>query len=340
MERDAWVADPAVAWQILLEADLEQVPDVAVLQSRVDALNTTLGSPTSEVVSSSDPVVLRSRMSQGSSVAVAVGISDRHLVISAQHHYLDGLALLTVLGSVTDSTVRSSARGTAGRDVVAPGLRTLLQRLGEVVFTPPARIARARTHASKDRTAPDVFARVSVPRSVVPADLVHAAVAATGAFNTRAGARRRRTAIAIGVSQVDGASAGLGDHSALLRLRDLEGRSREEVARLVREAPLQPAPVPSGTGVLIRVATKVALRLFGRRLGSTLLVSHLGSVTAPRGLVSSLSFHPVTGGGSGVSVGAVELGGTTTLSARARAHQHTPESLAALLDDVVAGLPS
>lgn len=340
MERDAWVADPAVAWQILLEAHLQSVPDVSALQIRVDALNTSLGSPSCAVASSSDPTALRSLMSHGHSVAIAVGVTERHLLITAQHHYIDGLGLLAVLGSLLDCDISSSARGTAGRDVVTPGLRALLQRLAEVVFTPPARIAPSRPRGSKDRRATDVFAQVNVPLPVPPADLVHAAVAAAGAFNTRTGAQHRRTAIAIGVSQVDGASAGMGDHSALLRLRNLEGRSREEVARLVREAPLQPAPVPAGTGVLIRVATKLALRLFGRRLGSTLLVSHLGSVTVPRDLVASMTFHPVTGGGSGVSIGAVELGGRTTISARARAHQHTSESLGALLDDVVAALPS
>ena len=85
-------------------------------------------------------------------------------------------------------------------------------------------------------------------------------------------------------------------------------------------------------------AVSLGLRLLAPRLGSTLLVSHLGDVTCPG--VAALAFAPVTGGGSGVSLGAVGHDGATTLSLRARGRTHDADDLAELLEAIGAAATS
>ena len=75
------------------------------------------------------------------------------------------------------------------------------------------------------------------------------------------------------------------------------------------------------------------MRALAPRLGSTLLVSHLGAVTAPA--ASELAFYPVTAGGTGVSAGLLTHGGGTTLTLRARARQWDEAALGGLLDDAL-----
>jgi hypothetical protein len=74
------------------------------------------------------------------------------------------------------------------------------------------------------------------------------------------------------------------------------------------------------------------MRLLARRLGSTLLVSHLGEVTAPR--VERLAFHPVTAGGTGIALGAVGHRGRTVLTLRARAADWDADGLERVLEAV------
>ena len=99
-------------------------------------------------------------------------------------------------------------------------------------------------------------------------------------------------------------------------------------------APLEPPPAARGRAGAR--ALSGGIRLLSRRLGSTLLVSHLGEVTAEG--VTGLAFHPVTAGGSGVSLGAVTLHGSTTVTLRARAAQWDRAGLERLLAEIVAEL--
>ncbi len=101
----------------------------------------------------------------------------------------------------------------------------------------------------------------------------------------------------------------------------------------MRSAPVQPAAAGAGAaGGLVGVG----LRLLAPRLGSTLLVSHLGEVTAPG--VADLAFHPVTAGGTGLALGAVGLGGRTVLTLRGRARDWDQNGLERLLEAVLGGL--
>jgi hypothetical protein len=123
------------------------------------------------------------------------------------------------------------------------------------------------------------------------------------------------------------------DDSVLLRLRDLEGRSQEEVAALLRAAVPEPSPQQAGGSRVLAAALGLGMRVLAPRLGSTLLVSHLGEVTAPA--VERLTFHPVTAGGSGISLGAVGHAGSTTLTLRARARRWDDDGLEQLLEAII-----
>jgi hypothetical protein len=112
--------------------------------------------------------------------------------------------------------------------------------------------------------------------------------------------------------------------------------SAEQVRTALAAAPVQPGGGSGRRGPMGR-ALGAAARLAAPRLGSTLLVSHLGTVTADDRLTGA-AFYPVTGGGSGLSLGAATVRGTTTLTLRARAAQHDDDALQQLLERVVAQL--
>jgi hypothetical protein len=163
-----------------------------------------------------------------------------------------------------------------------------------------------------------------VEGSVRSSALVHAA-----AQTLVARGAGRHIAIAVGATR-DPDAAEVGNRSALLRLRDVERLDLAAIERALRAAPAERPPV-ARTGAVDRFAA-VAMRALARRLGSTLLVSHLGDVTAPR--VDRLAFHPVTAGGTGLSLGAVGHGGRTVLTLRARAAAWDADGLERLLEAV------
>ena len=103
---------------------------------------------------------------------------------------------------------------------------------------------------------------------------------------------------------------------------------------MYKRQPLE-APPTGGRRATARLMAG-GMRLLSRRLGSTLLVSHLGEVTADG--ATGLAFHPVTAGGTGLSLGAVGLGGSTTLTLRARADHWDRPGLAGLLSEIAAEL--
>src|SRR5690606_22715834 len=124
--------------------------------------------------------------------------------------------------------------------------------------------------------------------------------------------------------------------SALLRLRDVERLDLPAIEDALRNAPPQTPPViaePRRWTPLVDRATRAGMRLLGPRLGSTMLVSHLGQVTAPG--VERLAFHPVTAGGTGLSLGAVGHDGRTVLTLRGRATQWEDNGLEQVLEAVV-----
>jgi hypothetical protein len=179
-----------------------------------------------------------------------------------------------------------------------------------------------------------VFAETTVPRPWRTADIANAAVRGVVRHNQELGRPTRHVAVAVGAGRPRADGEPIANRSGLIRLTDLEDRSGEEIAELLRTAPLEPAPVARSKAG--NRALSGGVRVLSRRLGSTLLVSHLGEVLADGS--TGLAFHPVTAGGSGVSLGAVTLGGSTTLALRARAARWDRAGLERLLDEIVAEL--
>ncbi|MCG8151542.1 hypothetical protein GUY44_13705 [Pimelobacter simplex] len=189
----------------------------------------------------------------------------------------------------------------------------------------------------------DVLVSATLPGSHRTAELVHAAARAVVRHQEERGRPARHVAIAIGATRdprpdapPDHDEGRIEDRSVLLRLRDVERLDLDAIRAAIRTAPLQTPPAPAERrpwSPALDRATTAGLRLLGPRLGSTLLVSHLGEVTAPA--VERLAFHPVTAGGTGLSLGAAGLGGRTVLTLRGRAATWNDDGLEQLLEAVI-----
>lgn len=308
MTHDRWVADPTIGWRILLTATLPDPPaaDDGVRSAvSTDELRRALVAP--------DPA------------PVLVGVAGLDLVVSAHHSAVDGLGLLRILEQRGHGPVTSSARGVADRPAGHGYVGTVARRLVEAAFRPPGRITpKHRGHVIGPAPG-DVMVELELPGSFRTAEIVHAAAGAL----TDLGAGPR-VAVAVGATRDPDPDGAIEDRSVLLRLRDVERLDLSGVERALREAPVERPPV-TGSGAVDRAAA-VAMRLLARRLGSTLLVSHLGEVTAPH--VERLVFHPVTAGGTGISLGAVGHHGSTVLTLRARAADWNADDLERLLEAV------
>ena len=350
----AWVADPSIAWRILLTADLTHALDPGTARTRLAGLHAAQHWPgPARVVVGDDVAELCRDLGEERSGVVSLGLAGggRQVVVSAHHAAVDGLGLLAVLAAVTGSPVTSSARGVGDRPDSAGAVGTVVRRLGEVVARPPARIAvppgpgagtQAEARAGRSH---DVHVARDVPGEVRTVDLVLAASRGVLAHNERLAhgrpraRHRRHVAVAVGVARQVTASS-IADRSALLRLRDAERLDRDAVAAALREAPTQRPPAEAASGTVGAGLVRMGMRVLAPRLGSTLLVSHLGRVRG-EGL-ESLAFHPVTVGGSGVSLGActfdTSTGTTTRVTLRARGDRWTHDGLEQLLEAVVDAL--
>ena len=91
-----------------------------------------------------------------------------------------------------------------------------------------------------------------------------------------------------------------------------------------------------GSGASGGATVALAMRALAPRLGSTMLVSHLGSVTTDA--ATDLAFYPVTAGGAGLSLGAVTQNDSTTLTLRGRASRWDDDTLTGLLTRVTEAL--
>lgn len=329
MDQAEWVADPVIAWRILLAATTTGPLDPAVVAQRQVALHADQGWSAPPPVATGPADTVRATLAEVRGEPLVVGVDGDRLVVSAFHAYVDGLGLLEVLAALTGAAATSSTRGVAERPPAESVARAGLDRLGEVAFAPPARVALTPVAAADG----DAYAAVEVPQRVRTAELVRASVAGLVAHNTSAGTPARHVAVSIGAGRPAVEGEGIGNRSELIRLRDLEGRSLPEVEAALRSTPLSGA---GGSGAAGGRLTRVALRAMAPRLGSTLLVSHLGEVTTEG--AGDLAFYPVTAGGTGLSLGAVGQDGRTTLTLRGRARSWDAAGLSGLLDRVAAEL--
>ena len=322
----AWGGDPSIAWRILLTTELTEPLTATDLEHRQVALHREQGWPSPVPVATGDPEALRRDLAEVREVPLVLGISGRTLVISAFHAYVDGLGLLDVLAALARSPVTSSARGVGDRPVGGGGTA---DRLREVALAPPARVAAPRVQPAEG----DAYAVATVPGRVRTAALVHAAARAVVSQNQDAGRPTRHVSVAVGAGRPAPEAGRLANRSELLRLRDVEQLTLDDVADALRISPLSAA---GGTGTGSGRLNKLALRVLAPRLGSSVLVSHLGDVTTSA--AHDLAFYPVTAGGTGLSLGAVGVDGCTVLTLRARARTWDQAGLAGLLGRVVGSL--
>lgn len=285
----------------MLTATLKARPDAAVIAARLDAL--------ARAQKWSPPLPLTAT------------VDGLEVTLAADHRHLDGQAMLAALSVLLDESVRSLAAGVgAERSRVGLGLGGV-KRLVEAVLRPSAVVPSTST----DQREADAMTRARLPRRVSTSDLV---VAATRAL---AGGGTRPVSVAVGVAMPAGEE--LADHSGYLRIRDARGLSRTEVSDVLRAAPLQPGGEASG---LIGAVAGMATKVLASRLGSTVLVSHLGDVVADG--LADLAFYPVSGGASGLSLGAATVDGRTTVTLRARGSRHSRDGLERLLEAITAAI--
>ncbi len=331
-----WLGESSLPWNILLVVSLDEVPPVAQLRRRLEALSTDQhwGAPPETAVSEGEVAPLLARLASVPNTGhpVSVGRTPSGLVIRAHHAYVDGLGLLALVGELTGVPARSSATGVGERPRRST-LTTLVSRLLEVALRPPAAVASSGGRPTDD----DVFAVATVAGGRRTTDLAHAAVQAISAWNLAAGDGPHRVALAVGLSTTGGADPSVGDHSGFLRIPDAERLGRSDLETMVASAPLQVGGTArSGASRRVSGLIRWGTRTFSRRLGSTVLVSHLGRVEG--GSVRDGAFYPVAGGGSGMSLGAVTISGRTTVTLRARGRQHDPVGLEQLLATIIARL--
>jgi hypothetical protein len=321
-----WPGDNSLSWSIALRATLDQTVDASGVEARLQSLASVYPDIVlPEFVTRGTDIhhLVAGAFEPGGSV-LRVDVAENQLTVAAHHSTMDGLGLLALMGELTRRTVETDVRGLAGRRE-QPVLRAAASRLIEAAVRPSATVAKVGERAGLDALATADLG--SMPRTT---DLVLATAGAVAAWNTARGERPSRVAVAIGTSLVSGAGTLFRDDSTYLRLRDVERLSADAVRYSLRNQP--PEPVRGGGLGTSKVVSRVTA-LVSRRLGSTVLVSHLGHVTAPG--VRRLEFHPVAGGRSGVALGAASINGRTTLTLRARGGEQTDDSLADLLSLVV-----
>ncbi|SFW69785.1 hypothetical protein SAMN04489730_3025 [Amycolatopsis australiensis] len=320
--------DPTVSWSILLEAELgTAAPEPEKLRARLAAAGREyphLGAVPAVELADDLPAV-RHRFASApyarADPLVRVAVAGPTLLVAAHHGALDGLGLLALLGILLDVPVSSAARGIGVRTGGKSFAVSALQRLAEALFAPPGRIVPDRGHEA----AGDVFAARHEPRlRLGAAGSVAAAVRATERWNRAHGARTARVVAALGASWRSGAAPEPVHDSAFFRLRLGPGA---DVAAVLRAQAPEP-DFPARSSRLARLGT----RLLASRLGSTFLVSNLGVVSAGDA-VRSLAFYPAASGRSGVAFGVATIGGTTTVTVRARGKDFDAAAADRLLDE-------
>ncbi len=319
MRTPDWGGDPSIAWRILLSCVPAVELSVEELSQRQHELHRSQDWPRALPVVVGQPLAVDRQVAEVRDEPLVLGVAGPRLVISAFHAYVDGLGLLEVLAALTGSPATSSARGVGERPVTRGGT---LQRIRELAFAPPARVATSPVTATEG----DAMASVAIDGRISTSRLIGSVVAAVVEHNAELGHASRHLTVAVGAGRPSDAGEPIRNRSELIRLRDLETLPRRAVGEALRSAPLNPAGGTGGGGGRL---TSLALRALAPRLGSTLLVSHLGEVSTLG--ASGLAFYPVTAGGTGLSLGAVGHRGRTVLTLRGRGSAWDEDGLHRLL---------
>jgi len=316
------LGDPRIGWMVLLDAWLRDEPtDPSEVLASIHA---EAGWPPPPPIESREDCLQRWTETVTSTHPLRAAQDGHRLALAGDHRHVDGLGMLAALGRLAGEPLASDARGLAGRATRSLAVGGTARML-EIAFRPCARLAPT----AAVRRPFDALASRTLAGRVRTADLVAAAAAA---FAALAGGHRQ-VSIAVGVSTDPRATTPFADHSGYLRITGAQHLDAGEIADALRSAPVDPGSSGS-PGLLARVATSVA----APRLGSSLLVSHLGTIATER--VEGLAFYPVSGGTSGVSMGAATLlrpdgAANTTLTLRARGSEHADGGLRRLLEATI-----
>jgi hypothetical protein len=328
--------DPTVSWSILLEARLASVltPEKAWTRLAVatDERPWLGAAPVVEPVRAEELPAVRDRFAEAPYargaplIRIAVCTDEPAVLIAGHHGALDGLGLLAVLGIAIDAPISSAAKGIGARAASTSFPVSAAQRLVEALFTPPARIEPDRAGVGLG----DVFAARNEPRMRLDAAAFTAAAAnLTEVWNADRGVPAKRVVAAVGASWRSGATPEPVHDSAFFRLRLSENPTAAEIGGQLSTRDPEP-DFPARTSRIARLGT----RLLASRLGSTFLVSNLGIVSAADE-VASIAFYPAASGRSGVAFGAATVGGTSTLTVRARRKDFDDFAVRELADGLV-----
>jgi hypothetical protein len=319
---------PEASWSVLVHARIDPPPSMDALRGRLKAIPFS-----AYVLESRDELGLdrvreafADRPYRDGRPLIRVAREPRGLVLAAHHSALDGLGLVALLGLALDRPVRSGARGLPGAGESRVSWPVSAIRLGRALVVPPDRVA---PDGGERRRGDHLLQADATSWPGGTPDLVAAVAEAVAAWNAAHLTTSRRTEIAVGASRRRGDAPTLADESAYLRL-SLPVWAPEVVRAALREAVPEPRlaiwePAAMAVWPLARAAS--------RRLGSTALVSNLGTISGPAAL-QRISFWPVAHGRSGVAVGAATVGERTTITLRARRSDFGADAGMRLLEEI------
>ncbi len=327
---------PEISWSIVLDAVLDRTIPVEHVADRLAAAWPADGStgPPPEIHLSSDErweedrerAADRPYEDDGPLCRLLILPGERtRLLVGGHHAILDGLGLVAVLGAAIGESLGTTARG-----LQAPGpspdggLRYTIKRIREAMMRPPTRIA---PRDGEPAAAGDHLVQRTLSQTVSSAEVIAACPGAVRTWNSGRAGSSGRVVVAVGAARTAGAKPVIGTQAAWFRLCVEHTDVNWVRAEMVRRG-----PEPTGSLPVLQLARRVGLaRMMASRLGSTLLVSNLGSVL-PAGACSSAAFFPAGHGRSGVAVGGIGVDGRTILTVRARRRDFSRAAAEHLLD--------
>jgi len=247
---------------------------------------------------------------------VAIGETDRLVLLAANDAAVNELGLLALLGRALDVPVATSVTGLG--DVAAP--TSFARRLYDAVLRPSARIAPAGGTGDDDGDA--LVALRAGPLPLGTATLTAAIGRTVASWNAAPG----RIVAGIGASRRDGSRPEPEAASACL----LVPLGADPDADRIDAALAQPRVAPD----LPATALGRLARPLADRLAPTFLVSTMGSVSAG-GIVTELAVFPAAVGSAGVAFGAATVAGMTTITIRARRAHFDHLAAAGFLTDLM-----
>lgn len=339
--------DPTISWFIAVDATFSAALEAGALESRAEELLAGRPSLGADVEWSTfddaraDETLTRlvdRPLGDGEPVLrVARHRDGTRLVVAIHHGSVDGFGLLAVLGALAGMPVVSASRGIGERRSSVGFVRGSVRRLGEALVFPPTRLAgRPRLRSADAGCRGDVTARVDQPATAADTSaLVAATVQAVVGWNRARGAEVSRVAVAVAASRRDGADARPDRDTAYLRIRLGEPTAQlaPDAFRLVLQ---HAAPEPTFPERSVRVWSRGLGVLVRRRLGSTMLVSNLGRLSADG--LESVAFYPAAAGVRALAVGLASTSTTTTVTVRLPAADFSDGDAATLCAEVARGL--